>query len=103
LNIIGDVGAAARASARKQAEAEAFAIAIGGGRPHAVATCWVVRSTARNRALAAHCPEVFASRFPGSSVAWVRALTEGTPPPAEPGLVWCDVEATRLFPWRRRR
>ena len=44
-------------------------------------------------------PEVFASRFPGSSR--VEALTRGDPPPAEPGLVWCDVSATRLFAWRR--
>jgi hypothetical protein len=46
-------------------------------------------------------PEVFASRFPGSSRAWVQVLTTGSTIPAEPGLVWCDVGATRIFEWRR--
>jgi hypothetical protein len=61
----------------------------------------VVRATARNRQLVARYPEVFASRFPGSSIGWVRALATGTEPPAEPGLVWCDANATRLYAWRR--
>lgn len=100
-NTIGDLGAAARSSSRKLAEAEALAVAVGGERPHRVAGCWVVRATARNRDLVRRYPEVFAARFPGSSVGWVRALTLGTRPPAEPGLVWCDVAATRLYAWRR--
>lgn len=107
-NTIGDVGAGARASERKRAEAEAYAVAIGPldehgvAQPYRVRCCWVVRATARNRALVARYPEVFATRFPGSSAGWVRALTEGTESPEEPGLVWCDVRATRLFAWRRR-
>ena len=100
-NTIGDLGAAARSSSRKLAEAEALAVAVGGERPHRVAGCWVVRATARNRDLVRRYPEVFTARFPGSSVGWVRALTLGTRPPAEPGLVWCDVAATRLYAWRR--
>jgi sugar lactone lactonase YvrE len=28
-------------------------------------------------------------------------LTEGLPPPAEPGLVWCDIRASRVHAWRR--
>ncbi len=100
-NTIGDLGAAARSTNRKLAEAEAFAIAVGGERPHRVAGCWVVRATARNRELVRRYPEVSAARFPGSSLGWVRALTLGTDPPAQPGLVWCDVDATRLFAWRR--
>jgi transcriptional regulator with XRE-family HTH domain len=100
-NTIGDVGAAARSSSRKIAEAEAFATAVGGERPHRVSGCWVVRATARNRELVRRYPEVFAARFPGSSLGWVRALTLGTDPPDQPGLVWCDVSATRLFAWRR--
>jgi hypothetical protein len=63
---------------------------------------WVVRATARNRALVARYPEVFAARFPGSSARWVAALTTGALPPSQPGLVWSDVGATRLFAWRRR-
>jgi len=100
-NTIGDLGAAARSTNRKLAEAEAFAIAVGGERPHRVAGCWVVRATARNRELVRRYPEILAARFPGSSLGWVRALTLGTDPPDEPGLVWCDVGATRLFAWRR--
>ena len=100
-NTIGDLGAAARSSDRKLAEAEALGIALGGERPHRVAGCWVVRATARNRELVRRYPEIFAARFPGSSLGWVRALTLGTPPPGEQGFVWCDVATTRLFAWRR--
>jgi transcriptional regulator with XRE-family HTH domain len=100
-NTIGDVGAAARSSSRKQAETEAIATGRWGTDRPPVGMCWVVRATARNRSLIARYPEVFASRFPGSSVGWLRALTEGIVPPAEPGLLWCDIRATRLFAWRR--
>jgi DNA-binding XRE family transcriptional regulator len=102
-NTIGDIGAAARSTSRKLSEAAEVAIALG-SKHHALVTgCWVVRATARNRALVARYPEVFAVRFPGSSAAWVRALTHGEGPPLEAGLVWCDVAATRLYPWRQRR
>jgi len=107
-NTIGDVGAAARASERKRAEAEALAIATapldeaGIAVSLRVRSCWVVRATARNRALVARYPHVFGTRFPGSSTQWLRALVGGAEPPAEPGLVWADVAAARLFAWRRR-
>ena len=107
-NSIGDVGSAARSSERKRAEAEQMAVAVGPlgqddvVRPYRVALCWIVRATARNRALVGRYPEVFATRFPGSSTGWVRALSAGHEPPHDPGLVWCDVQATRLFAWRRR-
>jgi hypothetical protein len=101
-NVIGDVGSAARSSARKLAEAERLAVLIGGERPYRVAGCWVVRATRRNRELVARYPTVFEARFPGSSSWWVKALTEGASPPNEPGLVWCDVAGTRLYPWRNR-
>jgi len=100
-NTIGDVGAAARSSARKLAELEDLATGRW-GEDARVGLVWVIRASARNRALIARYPEVFASRFPGSSRQWVDALTTGSAPPAEPGLVWCDVGATRLFAWRRR-
>ena len=101
-NLMGDIGAAARSTNRKLAEAEQLAVALGGDRPYRVAGCWVVRATRRNRNLVARYPEGFATRFPGSSVGWVRAITTGTTPPSEPGLIWCDVSGTRLFLWRRR-
>jgi transcriptional regulator with XRE-family HTH domain len=101
-NTIGDVGAGARSTDRKRAEAVELAAAWWGPGDHVVATCWVVRATRANRRLIARYPELFASRFPGSSAAWVATLTRGSPPPEAPGLVWCDVAATRLFAWRRR-
>lgn len=100
-NTIGDVGAAYRGTSRKVADGEEYAAGRWGDVPHVVSACWVVRATARNRALVARYPALFAARFPGSSRAWVRALTEGTEPPREAGLVWCDVAATRLYAWRR--
>lgn len=103
VNSMGSINAAARSTDKKRAEAQALAIAIGHGRPYSVHTCWVVRATRRNRQLLAQYPEIFASRFPGSSRAWVAALIKGTPPPDEPGLVWCSVDASRLFEWRPRR
>jgi hypothetical protein len=101
-NTIGDIGASARTSTRKSAEADALAASRWGAASQGARLVWVVRATARNRALVARYPEVFAARFPGSSVAWVRALTEGPEPPDAPGLVWAGVDGDRLWPWRRR-
>jgi hypothetical protein len=67
-----------------------------------VAGCWVVRASVRNRALVGQYPQVFATRFPGPSELWLRALTAGTTPPASPGMLWADVAAGRLIAWRRR-
>jgi transcriptional regulator with XRE-family HTH domain len=101
-NTFGDLGAAARSSTRKTAEAEMLAVAIGGDRPYRVAACWVVRATRRNLELLRRYPEVFGARFRGSSLSWWRALTGSSDqPPVDPGLVWCDVGCTRLYPWRR--
>ena len=108
-NTFGDVGAAVRSTNRKLAEAAAMAIAVGGERPHRVAGCWVVRDVERNRRLIARYPELFGTRFPGSSASWVQALggatgdsaTPRSAPPEELGLVWCDARATRVFAWRR--
>ncbi len=102
-NTFGDLGSARRSTARKLAEAEGLAAVYGGdGPPFSAHACWVVRATRANRELAVRYPEVFAAALPGSSREWVRALTLGTPPPKEPGMVWCDVSCTRVFEWRRR-
>ena len=101
-NTFGNVGASVRSTNRKVAEADGLAAAIWGEGQHEVHACWVVRATRRNRELVARYPELFASRFPGSSVGWVRAITSGSKPPAEPGLLWCIVGASRLFAWHRR-
>jgi hypothetical protein len=99
-NTFGDVGAATRSTNRKRSELEDLAVGRWG--PDAtVGVVWVVRASARNRALLQRYPEIFASRFPGSSRGWLEALTVGAAPPEEPGLVWCDVGATRIFEWRR--
>jgi len=101
-NTMGDIGGATRSSNRKLAQLEQLAIAAWG--PEARASlCWVIRDTKRNREIVARYPEVFADRFPGSSVAWVRALSGAGPIPREAGLVWCDLRATRLFAGRRGR
>jgi hypothetical protein len=102
-NTFGNINASVRSTRRKIAEAEGLAAALGGdGEPYRVAACWIVRDTRRNRELIARYPEVFASAFPGSSAEWVRALTvAGAPVPAESGLVWSDLHATRLFAWRK--
>lgn len=103
-NTFGNIGESARSSDRKMAEAAQLAIAMAGdGPPYQLGLCWIVRDTARNRELIARYRHIFEARFPGSSTAWVRALTEGGPIPAQPGMVWCDLRATRLFAWRRQR
>jgi transcriptional regulator with XRE-family HTH domain len=103
-NTFGNINASVRSTHRKLAEAEQLAVALGGDAgPYRVAVVWVVRDTRANRALIARYPDVFGAAFPGSSAAWVRALTQsGTMPPTQPGLVWAAANGTRLYAWRRR-
>ena len=100
-NTIGDIGAATRASRRKQVELAELAVARWGADARA-RLVWVVRESTRNRALLGRYPEVFASTFTGSPHDWVEALTAGSEPPDDPGLVWCDLAAGRLHAWHRR-
>lgn len=113
-NTFGDVGAAARSSNRKLAEASqlvaAGLVGIPGGmwldaesrpRETRVAGCWVIRATARNRRLVATYPELFGTRFPGSSRRWLEALVRGGEPPELPGIVWACADSTRLYALRR--
>jgi transcriptional regulator with XRE-family HTH domain len=95
-NTFGNIGASVRSSVRKVAELEALLAGLW-GEALPVGLVWVVRATAANRTVIARYPEVFAARFPGSSRAWVEALTRGAAPPSKPGLVWCDVAMSRLF------
>lgn len=103
-NTFANVNASVRSTRRKVAEAEQFAVAAGAdGAPYEVAAVWIVRDTRANRALVLRYPEVFESAFPASSARWVRALTTaGQRPPVQLGLVWADVNATRVFAWRKQ-
>jgi transcriptional regulator with XRE-family HTH domain len=101
-NTFGDVGAAARSTARKRVEAADLAATIDGGAPYRVASVWVVRPSATNRALLARYPGVFAAACPGSSRGWTHVLTSDSAPPVEPGLVWLDPTSGRVTEWRRR-
>jgi transcriptional regulator with XRE-family HTH domain len=101
-NAFGDLGAAIRATNRKTAEAAAHAIAtVHGAAPYGVATVWVVRASAANRAVIARYPHIIDAAFPGSSRRWVAALTDGAEPPMDPGLVWFDPGTRRLTEHRR--
>ena len=104
-NTFGNLGEATRSSDRKVRDAQEQAVAIAGdGPPLQVGLVWIVRDTAANRATVAKYEHIFATRFPGSSQLWVKALTvPGAPMPSEPGLVWCDLRATRLFAHRAHR
>jgi transcriptional regulator with XRE-family HTH domain len=93
-NTFGDVGAAVRATHRKEQEAAAA------WPEDRIATVWVVRSSEANRRLMARYPNILDSVFDGSSRAWVRALESGHDPPSRPGLVWFDPATGRL---RERR
>ncbi|MDL2336028.1 MAG: helix-turn-helix domain-containing protein [Chloroflexota bacterium] len=103
-NTLGDLGEAMRSSDHKVREAEQRAVAIGGeGASFAVGLVWVVRDTKANRQLVDRYARLLESRFTGSSVAWLKVLAVGGRMPSEPGLVWSDVRATRLFARRRAR
>lgn len=67
-----------------------------------VSGAWVLRGTRRNRTLVAELAPLFAARFPGDGRAWLAALDQSTsalPPYA--ALLWTDVAAATLAPWRR--
>jgi transcriptional regulator with XRE-family HTH domain len=102
-NRLDDVGAAARATSRKAVEAEGPAMVVARTGPaYRVALCWLLVDTAANRRLVARYPEIFQSRFPGSSLGWVRCLGEGASPPEEAGIAWIDPRAGRIVPLRFR-
>jgi transcriptional regulator with XRE-family HTH domain len=100
-NVIGDLGAATRSSSRKRVEAADLGVAAWGP-PVSAHLVWVVRATPRNRLLVATYPEIFSTRFPGSSRGWIEVLTGSQPPPSDDGLVWIDTRTKRFFAWRRR-
>lgn len=94
-NTFGDLGSAVRATRRKHFEAAAA------WPDDRIATVWIVRATAANRALVARYPAIIDAAFPGSSRRWVQALTAGGRPPRQPSLVWYDASTGRLTERRR--
>jgi hypothetical protein len=90
-NTFGDLGAAVRATRLKEHEAAAT------WPEDRIATVWVVRDSAPNRAVLARFPHIVDAAFPGSSRDWVKALTTGGPPPRESGIVWFDPATSRLM------
>lgn len=71
--------------------------------PWSVRGLYIVRGTRRNRALVAELRPLFAARFGGSSVGWLRALTDpDVAPPAADGLLWSDRAARHLRASRLR-
>ena len=94
-NTFGDLGSAARGFTHELAVAEQVAGGLGMVQAR-VAGCWAIVDTARNRALVGRYPEFFATRFPGSSVGWVRAITTGTEPPGQAGIVWLDTRRGQI-------
>jgi transcriptional regulator with XRE-family HTH domain len=91
-NRVDDLGAAARSSDRKLASVRL-------GDP--VTVCiWLLVDTAANRRIIRRYPELLRARFPGSSAAWVRALTTGAAPPNRPGIAWIELSSGRLREFR---
>ena len=60
------------------------------------------RTPAANREIVRRYPAILRSRFRGSSADWNRVLTDGSAPPAEPGIVWADTRVARLVALRLR-
>ena len=99
-NRLDDLGAAARAMSRKVAEATVLADTH--DPPDRVAWCWLLMDTAANREIVRRYPAVIKATFDGSSQAWVRALTSGSPPPNRPGIAWIEPHQGRLTELRLR-
>ena len=100
-NTFGDLGSAARGFDRELAAAGEAAAGL--GHPNVrVAGCWAIVDSRRNRDLLRRYPEFFATRFPGSSVGWVRAITGRASPPDQPGIIWLDLRRGEIVGRRRR-
>ena len=97
-----DVGEAFRSWDRRLATVERRAIALAPTGTDAMTLrasgTWVLRATRTNRRLVADHRTLFRARFPGSSAAWLRALTgPALPMPSGPALLWITVAGDRLF------
>jgi transcriptional regulator with XRE-family HTH domain len=85
-NRLTDLGAASRSTSRKTLDVDEANLPVG----YRLASCWLLVDNAANRAIVRRFPEIVRARFPGSSLGWVRALVDGSEPPASPGIAWVD-------------
>lgn len=93
-NWLADVGDAFRSWDRKIERLRSTDPAASG--------CWAIRATRRNRQLVGDHRTLFAARFPGSAVAWLRAIeSRSSPMPDPPTLLWVSVRGDRLIAARR--
>jgi transcriptional regulator with XRE-family HTH domain len=61
----------------------------------------LLRRTARNRALVRELAPLIGARFPASSSAWLRSLSDpATPMPVGAGFAWTNVQGDRLIATR---
>ena len=92
-NRLDDLGAAVRSTDRKVAE---FA-------DDRLVECWLLVDTAANRAIVWRYPTILRSRFPESSAAFVRSISQAAPLPSRSAVAWIDLRAATLRPMRFRQ
>jgi transcriptional regulator with XRE-family HTH domain len=99
---LADLGGSLRDWQRRQDALERYAIArMRDDVLPRVSGVWLIRATARNRALAREHPLLLRSRFAGSGAAWLAALTRpDAPMPTAPALLWVSVDGARMYPAR---
>jgi transcriptional regulator with XRE-family HTH domain len=96
-NRLIDLGAASRSTSRKL-EVEAAILPAG----FRLASRWLLVDNAANRAVVRRFPEIVRTRFPGSSLGWVRALVERHEPPSGAGIAWIDPRSDAITELRLR-
>jgi asparagine synthetase B (glutamine-hydrolysing) len=92
-NRLDDLGAAVRSTDRKVAE-------LANDR---LVECWLLVDTVANRAIVRRYPTILRSRFPESSAALVRAISQAAPLPRRSAAAWIDLRAAMLRPLRLHR
>jgi transcriptional regulator with XRE-family HTH domain len=97
-NRLTDLGAASRSTSRKTVEVEGAILPAG----FRLGSCWLLVDHAANRYIVRRYPEIVRTRFPGSSLGWVRALVDGSEPPSGPGIAWVDPRSGTITELRLR-
>jgi transcriptional regulator with XRE-family HTH domain len=98
VDLLADGGDAMRGLADKVAAARRGALP-----GWSVAGLLILRRTSRNRGTVRELADLFSSRFPASSAAWLAALRDsGRPMPDSDGLLWSSVDGRGLIVARLR-